>query len=1219
MKALKKYWLVCISVALFFFAVSGMVFADDTCMFMVTSNEVGPNIVFLLDNGAEMEQITWHSGYNNNTDYTPLVSPVPACDVVKAGGSVEPLQSYTTLILTNVDETDYPFATGTGIEGVTSGATANVVSKTYIGPELHLKIDSVTGTFQAGEIVRRYKNKNSIATGTLSQIIIPPTPPPVSGTCPVGGNGFFNENGYAAVNHGGIWCLVKILDDLNPDSYTNGLDRDLLSVNKWTINGKTITLPVAPSTTTVTDPDTGLLIKDNATIFRYSKNYMNWLFFGPYSVATHGALPAKSRFYYAKQALLSVGKITSNKADFGIYSFTSTTEGASNVQPLGEVVTTVVEGNPNANILNSNYVNNINNLGTVNYSPLAEGLATIGGYYNSSSSGVAPANYCQDQYVIVVSSGISSKDQTGASQYRPTILSDYDEDGAAGMIGEGYVKADNSIFAIPQNIEGSTWLDDVAYYLYTHDMVGYVTGFQNVKTYTVGVMAGRESNLYLINTSNNGNGQKNLYDTTKSDYGKYHFTADSAGGLSAAILAAVNAILTQTSTFTAPVVPVTRTTSGNRIYLALFKPTGGNFWEGNVVKFGINDTLQIVDKNGDLATFPNGALKETAVSYWATKNWSDIEFSSPDCIGEGCNYIENVNRKIYTYSILGSNPDLTHSSNEFKSSNTTYLTTAVLGNPTSGRNTVIDFVRGADALDEDKDSNIDENRKIITGDVLHSEPAVFRYNYRDSTAETYVFFGSNGGMLHAVHDAHISTTGSVDTEINYGTEEWAFIPPDQLPRLKYMVEGFSHQFYVDSSPAIYFKDVGKDGFVDSGDQVILICGERKGGTSYFALDITDPVVPSYMWKIDRSVVAELGETWSEPVFGLVKTSDTDITGTPVMFVGGGYGSTLYYGKTVLAIDISNGTIVKRWTGNPLIPVSTIIPASAYIAGMTYSIPSSINALDEDDDGFVDKLYVGDLGGRIWRIGRFTDTTGMIPLVFPETDQNILRWNAQILFQADNSIYNKKFFYPVSLTLERGYDLLFAGTGDRENTCDKNTGPDSIYSIKDSHGSTTLYQTDLVNVTDTAATPPNLDSSTSDVDANSRIDKGWYINLGTGEKVLAGNTIFYKTLYITTFLPNDDPCLPGGAGYLYALKYKTGAAALFDVNNDSILERSLFLGGGIPSKPVMVISETGQKLFISIGSTTPGALSELTTAGIIAMDPLAALKNFFYIWWREIFN
>ena len=56
------------------------------------------------------------------------------------------------------------------------------------------------------------------------------------------------------------------------------------------------------------------------------------------------------------------------------------------------------------------------------------------------------------------------------------------------------------------NFNGSTYLDDVAHYMYTHDMVGYQTGFQNVITYTVGFMGDLANNLFLINTSNNGNG-----------------------------------------------------------------------------------------------------------------------------------------------------------------------------------------------------------------------------------------------------------------------------------------------------------------------------------------------------------------------------------------------------------------------------------------------------------------------------------------------------------------------------------------------------------------------------------------------------------------------------------------------------------------------------------------------------------------------------------------
>ena len=50
-------------------------YADDTCTFMTTANDIPPNIVILLDNGASMEEIVWHSGYDNSIDYTPSQDP----------------------------------------------------------------------------------------------------------------------------------------------------------------------------------------------------------------------------------------------------------------------------------------------------------------------------------------------------------------------------------------------------------------------------------------------------------------------------------------------------------------------------------------------------------------------------------------------------------------------------------------------------------------------------------------------------------------------------------------------------------------------------------------------------------------------------------------------------------------------------------------------------------------------------------------------------------------------------------------------------------------------------------------------------------------------------------------------------------------------------------------------------------------------------------------
>jgi type IV pilus assembly protein PilY1 len=76
-------------------------------------------------------------------------------------------------------------------------------------------------------------------------------------------------------------------------------------------------------------------------------------------------------------------------------------------------------------------------------------------------------------------------------------------------------------------------------------------------------------------------------------------------------------------TYTSPVVPVTKTMSGNKIYLAFFKPLEGNFWEGNIVKLGINDDLEVVGQDTLPATWPNGAMRDDAQYYWSTKDWAD--------------------------------------------------------------------------------------------------------------------------------------------------------------------------------------------------------------------------------------------------------------------------------------------------------------------------------------------------------------------------------------------------------------------------------------------------------------------------------------------------------------------------------------------------------------------------------------------------------------------
>jgi type IV pilus assembly protein PilY1 len=1095
--------------------------ADDTCMFAVTADEVPPNIVILLDNGAEMQQAVWHSSYDNSVDHTP--SPA-----------------------------------GLAINGSDDDGDG--------------KIDNA----EEDDVVRRLGS----------------------------GSGFFNDNDYGMVEQGGIYYLVAILDNLQFDDYHDGIQADSsgAGAGTWTINGRTVTLPAEASAAVDGDG-----IKDNAGLLRYSKNYLNWIFFsGSYDPATDGALPHKSRFYNAKSAILNVAKMASNRASFGIYNFAND-EGASNVQPLGMVVDTVATL-PENNILDPNFINNVNNMGTNIYSPLAEGLATIGGYYDSPSSHVV-GYYCQKNFVIVVSPGVPSADRIGASQYLPQTLEDHDSDGTDNDgygNGAGTIQADSNVYDIPTNTLGATWLDDVAHYMYTNDMVGYQVGFQNVITYTVGFMGEFESNLYLINTSNNGNGNPNLYNTSHLEYGKYHFAAESPDELTAVLLDAVNSILSQNMTLTAPVVPVTKTMSSNHIYMAFFKPQEGNFWEGNIVKFQIDENLEIEDANDDPATWPNGAIREDAVPFWSTRDWAQI-----------ANF--NSSRSIFTY-LSGSTDLRATASNHFTSGNVN-LTAAILGNPTHTLPEIINYIRGADVFDEDSDGSVTENREVVTGDVLHSQPLVVQYTYPDDTAASVVFFGSNDGMLHAVLDTTDPDINTDDDEIQHGTETWAFISPDHLPRLKDIVEGSGHQYFVDSSPKVYRKDDNHNGVLDSGDQVILVCGQRKGGSSYFALDVTDYENPVFLWRLSPGdsfnphvVISELGQSWSEPQFGLVKTTDIDTTGTPVFFIGGGYSAGNTAGRTVLAIDVVTGTVVKQFVNDGF-----------DITNMLFSMPSSVGAIDENNNGFVDKIYIGDLGGQYWRIGQFDQDPAGNSLVFPESDENINNWTAKPFFRAptyvlDAVTYTRKFYYPPSVTLEKGYDLIFTGTGDREMACSQTTAPDRIYCIKDTHSSAVFSETNLVDVTNPTAATPNL-SITGDVDGNGETDMGWYLQLldasgaGVGEKVLAKGSVFYKTFYLTTFVPSTDPCVPGGDAKIFALNYKTGAAVLSFGGTGPV--RDKLIGGGIPSSPVPIITRHGQKLLISVGSTIPVADSDSFEAGIMDIDPLAPEFNFYYLWWRQM--
>ncbi len=187
------------------------------------------------------------------------------------------------------------------------------------------------------------------------------------------------------------------------------------------------------------------------------------------------------------------------------------------------------------------------------------------------------------------------------------------------------------------------------------------------------------------------------------------------------------------------------------------------------------------------------------------------------------------------------------------------------------------------------------------GDIYHSSPVavgppmldiadesynLFRRRPEVSTRPTVVYVGTNDGVLHAFV-ADDWTNPATGDRRSAGEELWGFVPPILLPKLQSATA--SHQIMVDGTPLvrdIFYRRLPTD--QPNGDiyHTVLIMGFRAGAPGYFALDVTDPFHPSFLWQYvgeqpsgrgsgGRSVTP-LGYSYGRPAIGQVLV---DVGGT----------------------------------------------------------------------------------------------------------------------------------------------------------------------------------------------------------------------------------------------------------------------------------------------------------------------------------------------------
>ena len=387
-------------------------------------------------------------------------------------------------------------------------------------------------------------------------------------------------------------------------------------------------------------------------------------------------------------------------------------------------------------------------------------------------------------------------------------------------------------------------------------------------------------------------------------------------------------LMSSSVSFTAPVVSVdeaNRTQSGDRVYMAFFKPGAGELWKGNLKKYGLDwqtrsdcgrseDEWVVVDKEGDPATECNGLFKATSISYWsAVADGGAVESGGVGALLKDAmpgTHVTDVPstgpyydfRNIYTYK----NGEIVRFWRDGDSSIADTITAADLGVssvtdypvPNLERDKIINFVYGysyaavADgdptSYDEDTEGAPVSKRTWILGDIIHSEPTIIDYmNADDTLKHRFIAIGANDGMLHIFADEAITLDG---VDYAAGSEVWAFIPTDLMTKLKDLQDPSTHDYFVDGFCSLHRS---ADENVDGYQYKTLVLGERRGGKNYWALDVTDPN-PRYWtvkWHLEGGVdLGELGDTWSRPTFARVQTGDGASDFTDVVVFLGGYDS-----------------------------------------------------------------------------------------------------------------------------------------------------------------------------------------------------------------------------------------------------------------------------------------------------------------------------------------
>jgi len=844
----------------------------------------------------------------------------------------------------------------------------------------------------------------------------------------------------------------------------------------------------------------------------------------------------------------------------------------------------------------------------------------LDGDFDPSDAPDSPVEFdCQKNFVVVITDGEPTKDDfdnMDRDRFVDDLVGDYNPDNDDPESGDEYPN-DACSFC-----NETTWyLDDLAMFMQENDFQRDFDGTQVIDTYTVGFTTFGPANAVLEKSALVGNG--------------IFRQSNNAEELTAAIVTSLTDIVRKAQAFTASTVPATRTSSGNNLYTSVFIPSQNTpYWEGHLENFQINGAGEILDANDNCAVDdPNagqcfsGTILGSAVPFWDAGE----EVPSPG------------SRTLLTSKLVSGTPARTDFDTGLQAADLGVTWPPVVAYPDSSANNaegladeIIQNVRGCrfgTGVDTGDVSSpgpcVERNWRL--GDIFHSNPVVVgppaefvnelsyqAFHQSFAQRDRVIYAGANDGFLRGFLAGEFDATAT-PPGYDHGTGEelFGFMPWPGRQNIRHLpVDTNGRDFYfVDASPSaadawLYTSPTTATKLANGSEwRTLLLGGMRQGGEAYYALDVSDPAhasYPQYLWEFPAenaasSVSDYVGQTWGEPIVTKIRvavgTNDNGGQGFErwVAIVTGGYhpsgdpnlhssyDPSATEGRGIFVLDLKTGGVIAEMKFTPTAPSGDLRRE------MKFAIPSTPAVVDVDFDGYADVIYVGDLGGNVWKWvihdmaeDRVNDGSGLATQpawTFKRFFQAPIHDVGSDLADVTDNFY-KSFFFPPALTLRKGKLWLAFGSGERQNLPflgDEDTAEDNnrFYAMTDLDP----FERRAVPF-DTLGGPLLTDESddltdlTSDENTCSTLagTRGYFVVAEEGEKFVTNVDVFLHFVFAASYVPSEalTPCEAGGSAFLHVFRIHCGEGFFPDPNNAGQSVRRIELGEGLPTDPRITV-------------------------------------------------